>query len=267
MERYRLKNIIILILALVNVFLLGSLVYRGSEERHMLRRTEEELVALFAASDITLERSAISWEDPPATVSMTRSADREREFAQFLLGAGLQEDSQGGISSYRSAAGSVQIRTSGSFDAALLKTPENAETFCREFCRAFSCEAPVYALDETGTGTAVAVCRYEGRPVYNCSVTFTLLEGNVTAISGTLLPESGTQSSGEDLLSCAAALTAFQQMRREEGTVGSSILSTYLCSELQSTPSAPISLGSAWCIVTDIASYYVNCSSGAITVG
>ena len=51
MERYRLKNIIILILVLVNISLLSSLLYRKSEEYGMLRRTEDELVELFAASD------------------------------------------------------------------------------------------------------------------------------------------------------------------------------------------------------------------------
>ena len=40
MERYRLKNIIILILVLVNISLLSSLLYRKSEEYGMLRRTE-----------------------------------------------------------------------------------------------------------------------------------------------------------------------------------------------------------------------------------
>ena len=91
MERYRLKNIIILILVLVNISLLSSLLYRKSEEYGMLRRTEDELVELFAASDITLERSAISWSDPPRGISMTRSPQLEMEFARALLGEALED--------------------------------------------------------------------------------------------------------------------------------------------------------------------------------
>lgn len=267
MERYRLKNIIILILVLLNISLLSSLLYRKSEESGMLRRTEEELVALFAASDITLERSAISWDKPLSEVSMTRSIDREREFARALLGDELRETSQGGINVYRSDAGSVEFRSSGDFDALLLQSPEDTDDFCENLCRTFSFTAPAFTLDETGTGFATAVYEFEKHPVYNAALTFTLREGKLTGLSGTLLPAEGSPNSEEDLLSCAAALTAFQQMRREEGTVGSFILSTYSCYELQSTPSSPMTLGSAWCIVTDIASYYVNCSSGAITVG
>ena len=266
MERYRLKNIIILILVLVNVSLLSVLLYRKSEEYGTLLRTEEELIALFAASDITLERSAISWSDPPTGISMTRSPERELEFARFLLGEALDETSQGGIKTYRGSAGVVEFRSSGGFDALLLQHPEDTEDFCENLCRSFSFSSPVFTLDEEGTGVATAVYEFEKHPVYNAGLTFTIAEGRLTGLSGTLLPAGGTSLSEEDLLSCSAALTAFQQMRREEGTVGSSILSTYRCYELQSTPSSPMILGGAWCIVTDIASYYVNCSTGAITV-
>lgn len=267
MERYRLKNIIILILLLVNVSLLASLLYRQSEKRTMLRRSEEELITLFAASDITLSHSAISWNDPLPGVTMTRSAARERELATFLLGSGVQEVSQGGINTYYNAAGSVQCRANGSFDAKLQQFPEDTEAFCKQFSSTFSCSEAIFSLDETGSGTATALCKYEKHPIYNSTVTFTLSEGDITAISGMLLPESGTATGEPDLLSCAAALTTFLQMRLEEGTVGSSILSTHLCYESQSTPASSISLVSVWCIETDIASYYVNCSSGAITVG
>ena len=49
MERYRLKNIIILILVLLNAFLLVSLGIRGTKEHTARRAQQQELVALFAA--------------------------------------------------------------------------------------------------------------------------------------------------------------------------------------------------------------------------
>ena len=122
-------------------------------------------------------------------------------------------------------------------------------------------------MDETGTGTAAAVLQYEKHAVYNAAVTFQLEKGAVTGVSGTFLPSEGGSAipSSDELLTAAAALTAFQQMRQEESTVASSILETRLCYELQSAPT--LTLNSAWCIVTDIASYYVNCSTGVISVG
>lgn len=267
MERYRLKNIIILILVLMDSFLLFTLFARESEERSLLQRTEDELVELFAASGITLEADAISWDTPPAGVTVARSEALERSAAAFLLGEDLQSAAQGGVSSYSGSHGAAQFRAGGSFEAAGTLAAQDGADFCRKFCRQFSYSEPVFTLDEAGTGTAAAVLQYEKRPVYNASVTFRLEKGQVTGVSGTLLPaEGGTAASSGELLSAAAALTAFQQMRQEESTVASSILETRLCYELQGTSSS-LTLGSAWCIVTDIASYYVNCSTGGITVG
>ena len=55
MDRFRLKNIIILILLLVNGFLLGTLAMRKSAEQEFFRRTAEQLVELFEADGISLD--------------------------------------------------------------------------------------------------------------------------------------------------------------------------------------------------------------------
>ena len=55
MDRYQLKNVIIMILLLVNVFLMGMVGIRVRSEREACRRTSEELGALFSADGMTLE--------------------------------------------------------------------------------------------------------------------------------------------------------------------------------------------------------------------
>ena len=268
MERYRLKNIIILILLLMNSFLFSGIIYRESQESSLLRRSEEELIQLFADSGMTLDPDAISWETPPAGISISRSNELERSAARFLLGTNLHITQQGSATAYSSSSGTVLFRAGCIFEASGTLAEKDGEGFCRSFCKTFSYEEPQFALNEEGSGTASAVFRYEKRPVYNATVTFTLEQDRVIHISGTLLPTSGTAlSSDKTPLSAAAALTAFQQMRQEESTVASSILQTKLCYEMVSSPSATLTLGSAWCIVTDIAKYYVNSSTGAITVG
>ena len=49
MDRYQLKNVIILILLLVNGFLLGSMAYRGTAARAARDRSVEQLVELFSS--------------------------------------------------------------------------------------------------------------------------------------------------------------------------------------------------------------------------
>ena len=267
MDRFRLKNIIILILLLVNGFLLGTLAVRKSAEQEFFRRTAEQLVGLFEADGMTLDIYAISRDTPPAGLTLSRDTALEQRAAAFLLGeAAASDDQGGGIYSYESGGGQALFRSSGGFEAAG-RLSEEPEDFCRDFCRTFSYEEPVFLLDEEGNGSASAVCVRGGLPVFNCMLSFTMKEGAVTAAAGVLLPGSGTPVSTESPpLSAAGALSAFQQMRRENTAVASSVTGTQLCYELQTTGTS-MTLTPAWKITADTADYYVNCYTGSVAAG
>ena len=268
LDRYLLKNIIILILVLVNGFLLGSLAMRQSSATDARRQTEAQLTELFAADGMTLEKSAFSTKTPPPPLSLTRDLQLEREVAAFFLGSGaLFEDQGGGTYTYSSGSGAARFRTGGSFEVAGSLSTGDVEAFCRKFCQTFSYEPVVLKLDSTGTGSGSTVCLHRGLPVFNAALTFTVDHGTLLTVSGTLLPEDGAPVSGEtELLSSTAALTAFQSARRESGAVVSAVTETALCYELQSGVSSP-SLTPVWRVVTDTSDYYVNCVSGAVTSG
>lgn len=267
MDRCRLKNIIILILVLVNGFLLGTLAMRKTAEQDAFRRTAEELVELFQANGMSLNLYAISRETPPSGLSLTRDALWEEKAAAFLLGeSAAAVDQGGGIYQYSAGGGEALFRSSGGFEARGLLSRE-PEAFSRGFCRAFSYEEPELQLDEAGNGSAAAVCLRDGLPVFNCTVTFLVEDGAVTAVSGTLLPETAAPAAEQTRpLTAAGALTAFQQMRRENAVVASSVVGTQLCYELQNAGAA-MSLTPAWRIETDTAYYYVNCLTGAVVAG
>lgn len=53
-------------------------------------------------------------------------------------------------------------------------------------------------------------------------------------------------------------------MRHASSSVVSSITEVSLCYELQSTTAAPMALVPSWRIVTDTATFYVNCISGTV---
>ena len=246
--------------------MLAALAIRGNEERVARRTQQQELVALFAADGMTLDPALIPTDTAVSTYALTRDEAAERKAAAFLLGDNLERTTQGGgIYTYTSQQGAAAFRDTGSFDAAGSLSQENAEAFCRDFCKAFSYDTPIFTLDETGSGTATAVRLWNGTPVFNAAVTFSIDQGQVLSVSGALLPEAGTEtSSGQKPLSAFAALTAFQQMRHESSSVVSSITEVSLCYELQSTTAAPMALVPSWRIVTDTAAFYVNCISGTV---
>lgn len=267
MDRCRLKNVIILILLLVNVFLLSSMAYRSTAARNARERRVEQLVELFAADGVELDPDAVSRDTPPAGCVLTRDTGLERSAASYLLGGGLIHSERGGVYTYSGSNGAALFRENGGFEAAGTLAASNGERFCEMFCREFHYTVVSSQIDADGSGTITALREYGGLTVFNCSVTFTLDQGAVTAAGGTLLPESFTESAETEFLSAPAALTAFQSMRHESGAVASSIGEMYLCYELQSSTAAPMSLAPAWCIVTDAVNYYVNCVTGAVVQG
>ena len=75
MDRYLLKNIIIIILVLVNGFLLGSLSMRYWSAAKAQDQMEEQLVALFASDGMELDPDIISQDAPPSSLSLSRDLE------------------------------------------------------------------------------------------------------------------------------------------------------------------------------------------------
>lgn len=267
MDRRQLKNVIIIILLLVNGFLVGSLVSRSTAARTAQSRSAQQLAELFDADGIQLDPDSIPSEEPPASRVLTRDSALERTAADHLLSGGLRRSEQAGVCSYSGAKGAALFRENGSFEAAGTLASGNGEDFCRAFCRDFHYAVSSVQVDEDGSGAVTALREYGGLTVSNCVVTFTLEQGAVTAVRGTLLPDASVESAAGDQspLSAQAALTAFLDMRRETGAVASSITDISLCYELQSSAAAPMSLVPAWRIATDTVSYYVNCITGVVS--
>ena len=84
MDRCLLKNIIIIILVLVNGFLLASLVMRYTASAQIQRQTEEQLVALFAADGMELNADILSQDSPPPVLSLSRDREREQAAAAWM---------------------------------------------------------------------------------------------------------------------------------------------------------------------------------------
>ncbi len=265
METYRLKNIIILTLVLVNAFLLGTLGMRQAQQVASQRQATEELVKLFADEGVTLSEAAVSFDPPPAALALERNTAAERAVAATFLGNELTAaDEGGGILTYTSDRGRAVFRASGAFEITgeLGRAPS---ALGQQFCRNHGCEFPDEWFDASGSGTVTVRQLCQGYPVEDCSVTFLAEDNVLRSLCGTFLPSNTTVSqNGDNLLTASTALTAFLEARRTSGAVVSAVTGLYPCYELQNTASA-LTLTPTWCVVTDTVDYYVNCSTGAVT--
>lgn len=264
METYRLKNIIILTLTLVNVFLLGMLGMRQAQQVSSQHKTTEELVTLFAAEGVTLSESAVSFDPPPAALTLERDTAAEKTVAAAFLGDELTAaDEGGGILTYTSNLGRAIFRASGAFEITG-ELGRNVSALGQRFCRNYGCKSPDEWFDASGSGTVIVQQLCQGYPVEDCFVKF-LAENNVLhSVSGNFLPSKSVVSQSGNLLTASTALTAFLKARRTSGAVVSAVTGLYPCYELQSTAST-LTLTPTWRVVTDTVDYYVNCSTGMVT--
>ena len=267
MDRSRLKNVIIVILALLNAFLMISLIMQRSAERATHRRLEEQLILLFSADGMTMQEGVLPREEPPAALTMSRDAVREQKAAAFFLGETVTGEEQGGGAVlYTGENGTAVFREDGSFEVSGTLSVGEADAVCRGFCKTFSYGEPTFLLNSAGDGTASAAGVCDGRRVVGGGVTFRVEGGVLTGVSGTLLPEEGSPASADTkMLSAVVALTEFQKTRRETGAVVSAVTEVALCYRLQRSAAAPMMMVPAWCIVTDTSTYYVSCMTGSVT--
>ena len=263
MESYRLKNIVILILLILNIFLAALLVHYRLQGTRARLAMLEELHSLFDASAISLSADLELDAAPLASLSVQRDLDAEAEIAAMLLGESAAAEHQGGgIYSYTGEHGTVHFRNGGNFDfAPASRFVEDPAAFCESFCQAHGYRPDTAFPDDTGTFTAT---QYLGEiAIYNCTVTFRFQSGNLTELSGTYVSTASTASSPSSL-TAVDALVQLLDYRNETGMVCNSVQDIAPVYALQSGPSAALELAAKWQITADASVYYVDCSTGDI---
>lgn len=263
METYRLKNIAILILLLLNAFLLMLLGYQYMQSRQSDADTVEQLHMLFSSNQLSLADSVDLLQPVLSPLSLSRSTDTESDMANALLGGGSESTSQGGgIYSYTSAAGSLQFRSGGSFDSVQLSLPvADISDFVLSFCEDFNYQDVAFQLD-SGSGTVTAVQYVAGVPILGCGLTMTFRNGTLTAVSGAHISLDNAALTSEEHLTCASALVRFLDYRSAAGIICSEISSVSCIYSLQESSSALVPI---WQVETDTYTYLVDASSGEIS--
>lgn len=262
MKTSRLKNIVVVILALVNVFLLALLLVQRAQERAAYARRADELVTLCASSGVTLDASVLPRDGATGTFDLTRDPTGERSFADALLGSTDSIDSGGGIYRYYNADGSATFRGAGSVSVTCTRAVDDIDAFCKTLFADFGYRETQRELSD-GTGTVTAVRRVDGADVFNATLSLTFAYGYFRGAEGTFLPD--TVGSGTAELDAVTAIVTFLDYRNSTGLLCTEITGVQGGYLLQSTASAPLRLAGVWRIDTNVASYYVNQTTGDVT--
>ena len=96
MEWKKLKNLIILILLVVNGFLLVLVDSRREESAQYERMALEQTVKVLRKGGIEVDLEAVTAADGLVPMSVDRDLDREARLAQALLNEQVEGDNRGG---------------------------------------------------------------------------------------------------------------------------------------------------------------------------
>lgn len=271
MEWRKVKNIIILILLLVNGFLLVIVGSRVGEVRRYERSALEQAVRVLETNGIRVNEQAVTAAEGLSSQAVERSAGAETEMAGGLLGEAVTVRNQGGgMYTYYGSRGIVNFRTGGQFD---LRPEEDArwkgtdpEALARSLLSEMKIEGEITetALND-GTGTVTVRQLWQGVPVFSCWMVFTFRENVLISLSGTVLAPGESSVENDRLLTLPSALLAFQDGILSGGDVCSAVESMKPGYRMVQSFRGTLWLEPVWLISGNTADYYMDAVTGELS--
>ena len=271
MEWRKVKNIIILVLLLVNGFLLVLVGFRKGEARRYEQTALTQAVQALERSGIEVDIHAITPADGLPSLTVERDTVREARMIGALLGETVEgEDRGGGLYLYRGERGEVSLRLGGELSAVLendLRWRTDApEGHAADLLQQMAVEArQVQTVRKDGAVQVVFRQQWDGTPIFSCHTVFIYVDGRLTAVQGNLLAFDQAAEEQGTALTLPTALLRFLDYVRSSGDVCSSIQSMEAGYRAVQSFSGTTSLTAVWLVSSNTASYYLDASTGALT--
>lgn len=274
MDKSRVKNFIILLLALVNIFLLFIVASDLGKAAEAERYKTTSVRNVFSDNGIAISQTVDLLSEAPEALYLRRDATAEKYRVARLIGDCNTVDLGGNIYRYDGSDGVATFRGTGEFEIAFndaaypggkdfVKTSRDAlETLGVEYAKS---EEPTVA--SVGGDTVVTlICAYEGVPVFNAQAVFTYSSGCLRLISGRRpLDTSYSTGSHQDTEDCITALMNYLYYARYgSGDICTEITDLSPGYSVQTAVSGDCSLNPVWCITSDTGRYYVDGFTGKI---
>lgn len=268
MEWSKIKNIILLILLGLNLFLLIMVVSQELQAHQFRQEARAEAVALLKRNGITVDPDQL-----PADTSLPTQVLEEDEaatdtLAQALLGQETVQQSSGVRAVYTSPLGEMEAFSTGRFAVdftaqALPLHDRTAEEHAADLLQRAGIQAEY--LDSSHAEGATRITyrqRWTDTPVFNTQIVLTYENGALRHVEGVLLPANGGVSQQEETITVATLLVRFLSQRNESGRMFSQIQALVPGYHLSGT--RPFTLTPAWYVVTDTGTYLLSALDGSL---
>lgn len=268
MEWPKLKNIIIIMLACVNLFLLVLVVHRQWESRQLSEKAREDVIEVLRTnSTIRVDKEVLPPEMDLAPMTVSRDGSLEAQQAAALLGELYSTPSDS--MRYEGEKGSAQFYTNGAFSAKFkpgaypLAGAEPA-AFALELLGRMDFQGEVLPGGASGVVTVRQL--WEGAPIFDCTAVLVFEDGELREISRDVscrlmgVPQPGDRRRGYDLVTL---LLRFMDYVNKNTPVLSRITG-FTAGYSLDTQTDPAKLVPTWYVETDGGGYYWNTLTGEI---
>lgn len=261
----KLKNIILLILVLTNLFLLSLVIHQNLQNSRQNSQTRENTILFLTQRGVQVEEKDIPQRMELLPQSVERDLKGEQEAAVSLLKGDVVTEARGGeIYRYYNDRGWIQFHGDGSFSAQLepgVCPVENQEADCAAVLAAMGFEGEL--LEETEESLLFQQI-WNSVPVYSQQVMVACVEGSVSTISGQRLLGEPKWDSTRETISVSTAMVRFLNGVTAMGDVCNRIdqvAEGYVCS---ATLAGSMALTPVWQITTDTGVYQLDAVTGAV---
>ncbi len=253
MEIGKLKNVAIILLALVNISFASIIAADRIREARLQAAERRGLAAALERLGVSISENAIPGSEDLYAYDVYRDKGKEALAAGRLLGTAETEELGGNILLYKSSKGEAQFRGGGNFEIKLYET-------------ALSDSAIVKALEPQATAASenIFVCAFKNKPVFNCRITVTRLPTGETVASGSRLPGTPQNEARVDALSPATLLLRFAGDMSSQGIIIRSI-ERLSAGYLLADSGSKLQLKPVWRLETDGGVYYMDAVEGKLT--
>ena len=272
MEGTRIKNIVILILLLLNGFLLFLVGDRWAKDTHSHESARNSAIEIVRADGILLEDAAVPREMELGHMQAVRDTARENELAAKLLGGAVRVEARGGeVYRYQNANGWIQFHSTGEFMAELEPTafPLEEQTAARHGADVLELLgfAGDVRNDTTGDGQGSITFRqlYKGVPVLGCQATLNYRDGHLVSIADARrIPGVPHHRVGEGSMSVASALVKLYNGLKDIGDIYNRVDSITPAYTMKVIRSGMAQLTPVWYVQTDTGAYEMDTQNGQI---
>jgi len=273
MDKGRVKNFIIILLVVVNLFFAAIVLMDKLEAESVRRSAHENLAAVLESSGITLRDTSLLDLEAYAPIHLRRDMDAELSMMRAVLGNDVYRVDKGGNNYFYSGSqGQAQLSGTGEFEIlpasgyGEIKSGDLIGT-AMDYIKKLGLSSDRATAESGIDGEANIVtltCTWDKAPVFNCRIKFTFSQSEILLIEGRRTLDMPVTDKDYGTIDAFTALMRFLDALSESDQTCNEIFGLESGYMLNISVSGDGSLIPYWKILTDTGEYTIDGITGRV---